>query len=532
MKRLIYVIAFTALLAFQYYAVAQFRVDSGSLYSSKGEIVSKVVEMGKYRGSAMDTVNIGIGLILDRETRISKSFATLEILKANPISNERSTLIPKFVDFVYGSEYAIDGEFRDGKVDLRLYKFGKKIANINCANDWMEILNNLVKELEKADGYKLTSKFKSINEGKKQSIYEKEIAKNLPSKLKIETPLNKEVNLSSLRANLSEYNSKKPYEEIMAIYGGFSSADINDIYFFKSKDVPENAKATVKPLVYPLANTTTYSFKYLSYGGVLKEQKDNDAALNCFFTSLNTTDKAVLSSKHRSFLKATAFDKISQIYNNSNSRSELGKLYSLAAKMNFAYTNSETASKENDAFSHTISEIEQIAQTSEKNAARVKKARTAMMVGSILGGLAPALGSMGTVPVIDMGVFNTISTIGINRAEKSQVFLENLARTPIAVPTEVLGLDGLDFQHANLYVSNELFSFLTSHPNEIRDVLVEFSNDKPKLKSLVQSFYSAADSDKPKIAQDVYAQMAMIEAVTCALEVRGKLLDGKTKEIF
>lgn len=479
--------------------------------------------------------SIGIGLITDSQTKLSKSFSFSELFEKNSISLENKIIPNKIVDYVYTSYFGIEGVVFENNVNLKFYKEGKKIKDIKCDNDWETIFNAILVEIQKYGDYKFTGKFKNISEGKQDDFYSRKILDNLPGKLTIQVPDNKIINLKSINANIVKFNSKKPNQEIKELIGKFSKTDLTDINVFKAPQVPESFKTSVKPLLYPISKTMTFSLKMLSYGGYYIEKKENNLALNCFYTSLNTSKETVSSTKERAIIKSFAFKNISNIYNSTESKSEMSKLFSLAADLNTDFSNSEIAQKEFDEYYTSISKVATLCENVENQLMMANNALTMKILSSVSSSLSASSSSFSDLGVDISSLTSSLSQAGSQgdaMQQTSTAFFNELSQTSNLIKAESFIIDGVDLKNDNNYVSNEVLYYLMSNPTIIKSSLLEFSKDKPKLYKLVQNFYNSKETKKTKLIEEIYIQFNKIEVITIGLESRNKIVEDKYKSNF
>lgn len=479
--------------------------------------------------------HIEIGLIIDNQTKLSKSFAFYELFEKNNIQKEDQKLIPNIVDFVYASDIGIEGTVFENNISLKLYKNGKKIKDIKCTNDWEIILKNILSEIQKFEDYKLTGKFQNISEGKQADFYSRKILDNLPGKLTIQIPENKIITLKSINANLVKFKSKEPAKEIKELIGKFSKADLNDIIIFKAPEVPETFKSSIKPLLYPISKTMTFSLKMLSYGGVFIERKENNMALNCFYTTLNTSKEILSSSKEKAIIRSLAFKNISDIYSVTNERQELSKLYALGADINLDFSNSTIAQKEFDEYYSSIAKVSELCQNVENQVAMSRNAIALRALSVVSSSLASNSATMGISGVDLSALTNSLSATSSQSAameQSSNAFFSELSQANDLIKSESFIIDGIDLKNENNYLSNEILYYLVANPLEIKNTLMQFSTDKSKLKKLLLDFYNSKDKDRSKLIQDIYIQFSKIEIVITGLETRGKVVEDNYKSNF
>lgn len=486
-------------------------------------------------GNLISAQTIALGLISDQKTKLSKSFAFYELLSKNKFQKKGEILIPEIKDFVYSSDYGIEGVVYENSVKLNFHKNGEdKYTTIKCANDWAVILEEIGKELE-TDGYSLKGNFSEIKEGKPQRFYSGFITENLPGKLTIKVPDSRLINLKSVKGNIIRYKTNNPYQEIKDLYGNFVNVDLNEIQAFKNSSVPYNFKQNIKPLFFPISNTLTYSLKLLGFGGVLMEKKDYNAALNCFYTVLNTTEGIVCTLKEKATIKAIAYKYIADIYNNMENRKDLSKIFYLGYEVCNAYSNSDDAQKEFEKYYESIGEIEQVCSEVELNIERAKGAMFAKAMGVFANSLASNSSAFGDLG-IDVSQLTTqlspLESQGSQSLQETTNYFKQLGEVKEIVNTDSFKVEGVNLGKENNYVSSEILNFLFTSPDTIKESLIEFSEDKPQLKNSVNNFYTAKKEDRSVKVKELYKQLYKIELLTITLESKNKTVDEKYKSKF
>lgn len=480
---------------------------------------------------------IGIGIIVDQPTNINRAYALYDLLKENSISNGKDILTPKILDYVQNCPYGIEGVMYDDNVKLNLYKAGKKIKEIKCSNDWQQIFNNIIQSLDATDGYKAPEKFKKINEGKTISAYTIKIEENLPGRTSVELPKNSLLNLSGIKAKIEFYKADEPYKELKNLYGNYLNVDLKDILVIKSPDVPENFKTAIKPLLSPISKTRIFALKYLAYGAALSEKGDFATALNCFYSSLFTSDDILASIKEKAKIRGIAYNNISTIFSTQFSeRKEMAKLFMLAAELNKEFANSEAAITAQDDYYKQIDKVAALCQQVEENA---RKARAARGLKALAAGISSLGTSLSSMNISDVSSISTIASAASNLSltsstyeQTSGSFLSQLSKSSDNINTESFVIDGIKTEIGKTYLPKEVVYFLTYYPNEVKTTLTDYAKDKPKLKELLNGFYGADAKGKESIIKDIYAQLVKIETVIVNFEVRKQPISEKYTSTF
>ncbi len=474
---------------------------------------------------------IAIGLITDNQTNLSKSFAFVELFNNNPIQLDNKILSAKIVDFVYTSYYGIEGVIYENNVNLKFYKEGKKIKDIKCNNDWESIFNAILVEIQKFGDYKYNGKFQVVKEGKHANFYNRKIVNNLPGKLRIEVPETKIINLKSINANIEKYTSKNPTQEVKELIGNYSESDLNEIFEYRSAFVLPSYKSTLKPLLYPISKTMAFSLKMLSYGGVFVEKKENNLALNCFYTALNAIKETISSSKEKAIINCIAFKNISDIYNVTENRKEMTKLLALASDINNDFSNSDVAKKEFDEYYLATEKVLALAVAQYRSTGSPGLS----ILSAVTGSLAASSGSFSNLGVDLSSLTSSLSSINsqLQTMQQSNTSSSNeISPIDNKLIAESFIVDGVDIKNSNNYVSSEVLYYLMTNPLIIKTTLLEYSNDKPKLNKLLLDFYNSKETNKATLIQDVYTQLNKIETVIIGLEARNKVVEEKYKLNF
>lgn len=478
---------------------------------------------------------IAIGLITDNKTKLSKSFAFEELFEKNPIFLDKTIIKAKIKNFIVNADFGLEGIIYENNVNIIIFKQGKKIDVIKCNNDWETIYNSILLQMQKFGDYKSEKKFHKISEGKQDDFYNKKILPNLPGKLTIMVPENKIINLKSINSNIVKFKTRKPAQELKELIGKYTNADLNDIMIFQAPQVPDNFKTSIKPLLYPISKTMTFSLKSLMYGGVFIENKENDCALNCFFTTLNTSKEILCSSKEKAIIKAFAHRNISNIYSSSNYTADTSKLFGLAADLNTDFSNHDIAQKEFDEYYLSISKVASMCENVENKILIAGNAIFLMALSSVSTSLSSSSNLFGASSFDFASLTNSLSTLGSQATglqASSAAFFDELATTTNLIKAESYIVDGIDIKNENNYVSSEVLYFLISNPLIVKKTLLEFSADKPKLNKLLLNFYNSTEIKKSKLIEEIYVQFNKIEIITVGLESRNKPVIEKYKSNF
>lgn len=474
---------------------------------------------------------LGIGVITDFQTKLSKSFAFYDLFSKNKLTRGADVLIPGFVDFVYLSDYALEGTVYESSVDLKLYRKGELQKNIRCNNDWETIFKEISAELMKSDAYFANGKFIPVNEGKKERFYSKKIEENLPGRLTVQVPKTTRINFSSFKARIISFDVVNAYTEIIQIYGKYGKADINEVAMLNNHMVPADFKFNVRALFYPVSNTVTYSLKMLGYGAYLSEKNDYAAALNCYYTALNTSENIMCSIREKAMIRAFAFKGISDIYASVNGRNELSKLFGLGYEINYIFSNSPAAYKEQEAYYEQIRKVTSMCMDVQRNLQMMRSAVMMQAMSAVGSSLSTSFSSLG-VDVSSLNSLSQYSGQGDQMMQQSADFFNQLSQAKDVIDVNSFKTEDVDISHEYNIVSKEILGYLLHQPEEVKSELLRFSKDKPLLNKLLTDFYQSDAEDKKELIKKVYAQMYKIELITVALEAKGKTVDEHYKSIF
>jgi hypothetical protein len=484
--------------------------------------------------------NIAIGLIVDNKTKLSRSFAFYDYFLQNKFEKNGQQLQPSLADFVYLSDYGIEGIMYENTVRLNIYRKGIKDPNvIKCNNDWETISEAIAAELGK-DGFVPPQKFKKIAEGKEQRFYSKTLHENLPGNITIKVPETKLINTKSFKAKINKHKVGDVYEEIKNLYGNFGTSDVSDITVFKVHTVPMDFKSGVKPFVYPISNTMTYSLKMLGYGAVLLEKKDYNAALNCFYTVLNTANGIMCTLKEKAIIKSMAFKNIAEIYSKMEHRQEMAKIFYFGYEMCEAYANSDKAQKDFESYYNAIAQLEQVCKDVELNVQRARGAVFSAAMGAFASSLSSNSSMFGELGVDIFPLANSLSGIeaqGQQQAQEAAAFFEQIKQSKDYIQAESFKVDGIESKKEYDYVSEEMLTLLRADPAAIKQELLDFAKDKSNLSRIVNEFYQYKQNEKDEkekinMLLDVYKQLYTIELITTTLESKGMKVEERHKSKF
>ncbi len=83
------------------------------------------------------------------------------------------------------------------------------------------------------------------------------------------------------------------------------------------------------------------------------------------------------------------------------------------------------------------------------------------------------------------------------------------------------------------FLAGEVYYYLSTQPEVVKNVLLSYSSDKPKLKGLIETFYEKKQFSNETLALNkIFLQMSEIEAKILNTEVRNIQLTEKLKSTF
>lgn len=479
---------------------------------------------------------LGIGSIVDYTTNLSRSFAFRELFQKNGLICKGDTLYPVLVDYPFNATYAITGFFKGNTADFKIYEKGKKVKEIITSSDWKDIYRKLSFAI--CETKQPIKKDLDVYEGEAFKFRSKNVSAYFPGEFQLNLPSEKIIDTFKHFASIRTYKNADPYEEVKEVFGTYSKCKEGDLFFFRNDQVPANIKEAARPLVFPLAYSIAPALHYLSLGYQLQRKIDLGASLNCFYSGLISSSKLLTSPYERALIRSLMFNEISTTHLMvSDKRNSTSALFKLGADLNTAYLVSPAAWSQRVKYYEGIGKIKDICATAETKA---KEIRGAKRLGGFLAAISAA-GSIASTSAYD----NTVSNALMDQAQTTltQYFDEaNSASTLLddqfkGVEDKIeaesfLISNGQQIEIGKPFVAAELCYYLLKRPETVKPVALQYAADKPKLKTLLLSYYSGSDNNKKSILEDIFRHVSEMEAKIVNTEVRGYSLSDVTKSSF
>ncbi len=485
-----------------------------------------------------DNKTLGIGLIIDSTTNLSRSFAAYELFKKNFIVNNHDTLYPIMIDYPFNTTYAITGIFCDQNAKFKFYKNGRKIKELISSKGWKDIYLKIGNELG-IDGYKFKQKIVPINEGNSINMDEKNIENCFPGSTEIKIPYSRIIDTFRNYANIKYYYNNNPYISVKELFGNIGVNKENKLFFFRNDNVPYNLKDVAKPLVFPLFKSLTSSLTYLSCGKQFTVRNDYGAALNSYFSALICSNTVLASPFERALIRELTYEEISLVQKSiSTNRINSSSLFKLGADLNKAYLESQIAQKQRLDYYEGISKIEDLCAKAESKAREIRGTKR-------LGGLLATIsyvGALSSVSAYDNTASNALleqSQVAFEQSfsqadEASTALEEQFKNIENQIETKsFISSDGIQLEIGKSFLAGEVYYYLSTQPEVVKNVLLSYSSDKPKLKGLIETFYEKKQFSNETLALNkIFLQMSEIEAKILNTEVRNIQLTEKLKSTF
>ncbi len=479
---------------------------------------------------------LGIGLIIDSATNLSRSFALFELFQHNLVTRDADTLYPVMIDYPFTAPYAITGIFNDKNVKLKIYKNGKKIKEITALNNWKNIYSEVAKVVTDNKDFNISSKFKTVGEGLVDNVDARKIKNCMPGSMELQIPYSKIVDTLRRYATIRYYQSANPYTNNKELYGKYSAYNENKLFFFRSGDIPYNLKDAAKPIVFPLYKSLIPCLTYLSSGKQLANENDYGASLNSYYSALVSANNILASPFERALVREITYREINHAHKLlSSSRVHSASLFQLGSDLNKAYLNSDVAKTEREEYYNNIQKIEELCTKAEDKA---KEIRGQKRIGGILAAISYA-GALTSTSAYD----NTTSDALMSQAETYFTSSMNQASIVRDALTEqyrniedkidagsFITSDGTQIETGRSFLAGEVYYYLSNHPELVRNTLLSFASDKPKLLNLIQAFYSGQNTDTT--LNDIFSHISEIEAKIVNAEVRNIPLTAKVLSTF
>lgn len=478
---------------------------------------------------------LGIGMVLDSATNLSRSFALFELMQKNLIIVEKDTLFPVMIDYQFTAPYAVTGVFGETSVKLKLYKNGKKFKEVTAGKDWKDIYGKIAVEFTAGNKYKLASKIKLVDEGVQENLSLKRINECLPGRIQLLVPHSECVDTMRNYANVKFFKSREAYNDVKTLYGRFAFNNENKLFFFKNVNVPGNLKGSVRSLVFPQHKSLIPAMTYISCGSLLAEQQDAGASLNSYLSALVASNTVLASPFERALVRKIAFGKISATHKLlSDKRQHTSSLFLLGAAMNDAYLRSGEAMSQRNKYYESIDEVSQLCIQAESKAREIRSQKTyggIMALISAAGAVATASTTDNSVSDAYMSQAETYLTVSFDQADQVSLALNQQyqgVESKIDASSFVTS-DGSTLELGRPLLAGEVYYYLASSPELVKDVLLSYAADKPRLSLLLYNFYYQKDKT---ILDEIFMQMSEIEARVLNNEIRNIGLSDKLLSSF
>lgn len=477
---------------------------------------------------------IGIALIFDSTTGISRSFSFYKLLKNHPVFVNQNRLVPVMVDYQFNSPYAISGISTENFFKLKFYKSGKKIKEATIDKNWKKIYDEIANTFGQDPVLTKNTKPINIEHLKKYSFKSNRIRECFPGRIAIQVPSTSIIDTFRRFANIQPFPLRKKYEDVVDLYKKFTEFDERKLFFFRNGNVPYSVIDIAEHLVTPLYTSLMPCLTYLSVGHKLKMDGDYGAAVNCFLSSLQTSNNLLASPYEKALSRAMAFKELSLTHlATSQNRIETSKLFYLGYEINFEFTSSQDAKQQRKDYYKNIGKIEKICTEAENKALSIRsQERTGYLMALTSAATAYAYSKVDNYAManaeLDQG--EKYITASLESSSKiSSTLYEQFKGVNNKVNTSSFLTEGNFTDLGRSYLADEVCYYLLKYPQLIKNILIRFANDKPKLKVLVKNFYEPGNS---KNISAIYLQLFEIEKYVLNYEIRGKKIDKIILDTF
>lgn len=448
--------------------------------------------------TASGGTKIGIGVVIDSATNLSRSFALFEMLNDNPLVGPSDTLKATLTEYYpYSYDFGITGIFNSKNCAFKIYQRGKKYKEITTKNDWLDIYQQIASVM-KEFGYVPRAKFKTVSEGSIETLGSKGIKEYLPGTIVYETPLANLLDSVKKQINIKFIYKTDPYKTTKEVYGNFSSYKNNDIFFFRNGNVPEDIKDGVRPLIYPRYNSLHPTLIYLANGYNLKPI-NIEAALNCYYSAIASSNRLISSRFEKALLRDLAFNELAAIYSSVQiKRKRISELLSLAGSLNKVYAESSEGYDEKLNYLKEVRRVGTLAVDAEEAAKKIRAANW-NAAANVVGSTANAFQSASQGDQAGVKANNAQAELAQKEYSKqisqSRALLDAKFKDIDEKIYRDMFLVGEDAEAAymKLMITPEVEYFMKLSPNLCKQTIETFSKDKPKLGTMVADFYSASE---------------------------------------
>ncbi len=473
-------------------------------------------------------VYLGIGQITDATTGLSRSFGVWEAFNAAGFRISDKPVYAVLVDYPYRPPYCITGSCTADSAHLKLYHNGRKIRDISTAGSLPAILSGLADALNAENIGFEGKRFKDVDEGRRIHLKSKTIAYYLPGSVTTELP-----GPDTMRAQLAgryaiedgDGEGADAYQLAKTQYGRYSNFKEENLFFFRNGDVPTELQVAAKPFVFPVYKWPSATLSYLASGAQLDAIGDWSGGLNATLAALNSSNKLLVSAYDRAVLRKGAFLQIARIYDRQRVDAKYTReLFRFGAQLNGAYCESSgtgSTMRESDEYYEKVGRLKTICTEAESKAKEIRGTRRMGLftaLANTAAGVATTSAYDNTASQAFMDQANVALTASNNEANAASAMLSaqyDDISSKIDGDQFTMGSEA-DVDHANYIVTKELAFYLALNPDYVKDVLVQYSSDKQRLRSAVEAFYSNTRDENAR--KELISQMSYIETRVIAAE--------------
>ena len=440
---------------------------------------------------------IGVAPIVETTTGIVRSFAVAELLSEHPLTLNGQPLPVALVNYPFDPPYAVAGNIESGKVRLKIYAGGKRIAEESCSDNMYEVLMLISRTIgAQVDLPKKTTQI-SIYEGTSDDFPEKSINQLLPGDLSCRVPEDTIINIFKQLQSMETFKTDDPYEAAKFVKGRFKPIDESDINFFKWREIPYSMKAMARKLVFPRTASMGPALSYISIGNQLYNRGDGKSAIHCYVGAISTSKDLLASPFEASALRYVAFRELAKIYDGPNeSRKKTAELFRMVSSAHLAYLNDPIAKKERIEYYNAIAEVGSKLREAESEAQTQRANRTLALINT-------GINAAGSITATATGnqqagaLYLEESKRGLTtQLAEDKVRIEQLQNKYNEYEKKVNAgtfrmSDGMNFDQGKPLTPGEIAYLLLKAPVTTQRILTAFASDKPKLKSLLNKYYQS-----------------------------------------
>jgi len=478
---------------------------------------------------------LGIGIIKDEISQMNRSFALYEAMEDLKITKTK-TPIAGMIDFQMNNKYSIIGKTIGNQFMGTIYKDGKTDNQIIASLNWKEIANQIKEYLSK-ENIQIDGKVQNVKEGSSLDFPANEIVSLFPKTLPIKIA-NLDVFQSSMNYfNLKEVKDKNSIETSKELFGNYIETDKKDIFFFKNKEVPDNLKMAIEPIVLPLYETVIVPIKYIDYGASFEKINNLYAASQSYTSSLYSSAKLNASAFEKSILRKTAFEKLANLQDKiSDKRQEMKQIYLLGTMINDAFINSEKGKEIYNEYYTNLGEVAKLCATAEQKAKEIRSQKR-------VGGFMAILNTAQSALTADLSNLETVNSLTTQATDNFKQAFANAQQLSVALHDKYEGIetqikaenfisDGIEIDTGNSLLITDLFFMISTIPNEVETILSDYAKGKPKLQALLFKYFHTKSKNKEELLNKIVSHIAKIEAIATNFEVRKIPISEKAKVEF